>query len=127
MSDDTQIRPALTRVGNHRLNHAELLKILLAKDRQRRLHEIYYTKRAIHGVDLVYGGLREVAEDWATDRPLEVASMIPETLQVGNPMRITWQAAGETGQTWSAISRRRERLPARSLFQTYNRRRPAPR
>jgi 4-amino-4-deoxy-L-arabinose transferase-like glycosyltransferase len=65
---------------------------------QRALHEVYYKKRVIHGVDLRYDGLRELASDWESGADLTVRSVIPETLHVGDAMKLTYSAGGETGE-----------------------------
>ncbi len=73
---------------------------------QRTLHEVYYKKRAIHGVDLTYGGLRELWRDFGNpDKDFEVKSVIPETLHLGDPMTITWQAAGDRGAVGGTVSK----------------------
>jgi 4-amino-4-deoxy-L-arabinose transferase-like glycosyltransferase len=58
---------------------------------QRSLFERYYAERSIHGADIIYYGPREIAEDWSGDRDFEVRSVIPKTLVVGAPMKLTWQ------------------------------------
>jgi hypothetical protein len=47
---------------------------------QRRLHEIYFAKRRITGIDLRGGG--------PPGESLRVASVVPETLRVGDPLRV---------------------------------------
>ena len=58
---------------------------------QRNLFEVYYKKRAIHGVDLTYYGAARLVSDWDNDRDFEVRSVIPETLKVGDRMKISWE------------------------------------
>jgi 4-amino-4-deoxy-L-arabinose transferase-like glycosyltransferase len=62
---------------------------------QKALHEVYYHKRQIFGVDLVYNGLREVREDWAGGKDFEVRSVIPETLHEGDAQAVTIEAGGQ--------------------------------
>ena len=53
---------------------------------QGELHRTYYEQRQIHGVDIVYAGLREVAEDWGPDAgDYEVESFLPDTIRPGQP------------------------------------------
>jgi 4-amino-4-deoxy-L-arabinose transferase-like glycosyltransferase len=63
---------------------------------QKHLHEVYYQKRHIMGVDLIYDGLRELGDDFADGHSLTVRSVIPETMRQGDRMTISVQAAGET-------------------------------
>jgi 4-amino-4-deoxy-L-arabinose transferase-like glycosyltransferase len=58
---------------------------------QRALFENYYQHRVIHGADLIYYGPKELAEDWGGTSDFVVRSVIPETLHVGDDMKITWQ------------------------------------
>jgi 4-amino-4-deoxy-L-arabinose transferase-like glycosyltransferase len=56
---------------------------------QRELHRTYYAARAIHGVEVHYGGLRELADDWGPEAgDYEVRSLIPEQLREGQPARV---------------------------------------
>ncbi len=55
---------------------------------QRELHRTYYRLRQIHGVDLAYSGLRELAEDWAKGE-YKVETVLPETFPIGAPMKAT--------------------------------------
>ncbi|MBI4511371.1 MAG: glycosyltransferase family 39 protein [Deltaproteobacteria bacterium] len=72
---------------------------------QRTLHEVYYKNRQIHGVDLAYSGLREVAQDWASGNDLAVPCFVPKTLNVGDAMRVTYDALGEKGELMGQVSR----------------------
>jgi 4-amino-4-deoxy-L-arabinose transferase-like glycosyltransferase len=58
---------------------------------QRNLFEVYYKKREIHGVDLTYYGPARLVADWAGGEDLEVRSVIPETLKLGDPMLVRWE------------------------------------
>ncbi len=54
---------------------------------QRDLHRTYYQERDIHGVDILYGGPREVADDWGPDAgDYEVQSALPDHLEPGHPV-----------------------------------------
>ena len=48
---------------------------------QRAEHEVYFKKRKIHGVDIVYTGLAELVADWGSGKDLRVRSAIPETIR----------------------------------------------
>lgn len=72
---------------------------------QRHLHEVYYRNRTIYGVDLQYMGMREFTRDWGSGQDLEVRSVIPETLNVGDPMRVTYMAGGQQGDLYGQVSR----------------------
>jgi len=58
---------------------------------QRSLYERYYAHRGIHGADIIYYGAHELVNDWGSGKDLEVRSVIPDTLHVGDPMKITWE------------------------------------
>jgi 4-amino-4-deoxy-L-arabinose transferase-like glycosyltransferase len=58
---------------------------------QRRLFVEYYRNRVIHGVTLSYYGGERLVEDWGSGRDLTVRSVIPVTLEVGDPMRVRWE------------------------------------
>lgn len=58
---------------------------------QRKLFENYYKGREIHGVDLTYYGGQKIVEDWGSGKDLEVRSVIPDTLKVGDPMVVTFE------------------------------------
>jgi hypothetical protein len=58
---------------------------------QRKLFEAYYKGREIHGVDLIYYGGKRLHDDWSPPRDLEVRSVIPDTLRVGDPMTVHWE------------------------------------
>jgi 4-amino-4-deoxy-L-arabinose transferase-like glycosyltransferase len=62
---------------------------------QRSLFERYYRERKIYGADIIYYGARELVDDWGSGKDLEVRSVIPETLKVGDPMKITWELRNE--------------------------------
>lgn len=53
---------------------------------QRHLHETYYRLRQIHGVEIKYYGLRDLADDWA-DAEFVVESVLPDGFAAGQPMR----------------------------------------
>lgn len=62
---------------------------------QRQLHVEYFKRRQIHGVDLQYYGLRDLADDWGSGgREYEVRSVLPDGLAVGQPMKVTVEAVG---------------------------------
>ncbi len=48
------------------------------------LHKTYFSQRSIQGVDIVYYGLRDLADDWATRREMRIESYLPTTLKVGD-------------------------------------------
>lgn len=58
---------------------------------QRSLYENYYAHREIHGVDIIYYGAHELVSDWSSGTDLEVRSVIPDTLKVGDSMTVTWE------------------------------------
>ena len=64
----------------------------------RALLERYYRERKIYGVDLVYQGTAPLQEDWRGGKPLEVRSVIPETLRAGDPMTVTWKLGSKGGK-----------------------------
>ena len=78
---------------------------------QREQHRVYYESRRIHGADLFYYGAEQLVADWNGNNDLEVRSVVPVTLQEGDPMTITWQlrGAGESvqaqGEMRGAVSR----------------------
>jgi hypothetical protein len=75
---------------------------------QKQLHEAYYRKRQIFGVDLQYAGLRELGDDWARGEDFPVRSVIPDTLHEGDPQTVTLDAGGEKltlGGTVGSIDR----------------------
>jgi 4-amino-4-deoxy-L-arabinose transferase-like glycosyltransferase len=72
---------------------------------QKALHQVYYQKRTIHGVDLRYEGLCEFRRDWLSGRDLAVRSAIPETLQIGAPMTVSIEAAGEKVELAGNVSK----------------------
>src|SRR5262249_43912324 len=51
---------------------------------QRSIFERYYRERGIHGADIIYYGWHELVADWSSGKDLEVKSVIPETLNVGD-------------------------------------------
>jgi hypothetical protein len=57
---------------------------------QRHLHETYYRQRAIHGLDILYYGLRDLADEWGGDGPtrLEVRSVLPDGFGAGQPATV---------------------------------------
>jgi 4-amino-4-deoxy-L-arabinose transferase-like glycosyltransferase len=58
---------------------------------QRNTFRVYYKNRVIHGVDLTYYGGERFVADWGHGRDLEVRSVIPHTLDVGDPMKVRWE------------------------------------
>jgi hypothetical protein len=78
---------------------------------QRSLFEEYYAHRGIHGADIIYYGPHALETDWASGQDLEVRSVIPDTLRVGDPMKITWElrnaqdGAQEKGELAGTVSR----------------------
>lgn len=86
---------------------------------QRSLFELYYAQRGIQGADIIYYGPHELVNDWASGKDLEVKSVIPDTLKVGAPMKITWelrnaqegvQEKGELAGSVSRIEKDRDRF-----------------
>jgi 4-amino-4-deoxy-L-arabinose transferase-like glycosyltransferase len=64
---------------------------------QRALHATYYDERAIHGVDVLYGGLRELADDWGPGAgDYEVRSALPSGLEVGQPVTARLHVPGRS-------------------------------
>jgi hypothetical protein len=63
----------------------------------RALMERYYRERKIAGVDLVYQGPGPLEEDWARGGELEVRSVIPQTLRVGDAMKVSWKLGDAAG------------------------------
>lgn len=63
----------------------------------RALLERYYRERKILGVDLIYQGPGPLEDDWARGGELEVRSVIPQSLRVGDPMQVTWKLGDGTG------------------------------
>jgi 4-amino-4-deoxy-L-arabinose transferase-like glycosyltransferase len=56
---------------------------------QRELHRTYYRLRTIHGVEIKYWSLRDLADQWAGgDAPLEVRSVLPDGFRPGLPMTV---------------------------------------
>ncbi|RMH39546.1 MAG: hypothetical protein D6689_16170 [Deltaproteobacteria bacterium] len=63
---------------------------------QRHLHETYYRDRQIHGLDIVYYGLRDLADDWSGGgRELRVRSVLPDGFREGLPMTVHIEIAGQ--------------------------------
>jgi hypothetical protein len=58
---------------------------------QGKLFAQYYKSRGIHGADITYYGGEALVRDWGTEKDFEVRSVIPQTLEVGAPMTITWE------------------------------------
>jgi 4-amino-4-deoxy-L-arabinose transferase-like glycosyltransferase len=86
---------------------------------QRKLFEAYYQGRDIHGVDLTYYGGKKLVEDWGAPRDLEVRSVIPDSLAVGDAMVVRWelrnahegvQEQGELKGTVSSIDEEGDRF-----------------
>ncbi|HLU65786.1 MAG TPA: glycosyltransferase family 39 protein [Kofleriaceae bacterium] len=56
---------------------------------QRELHRTYYAKRQIHGVEIRYWSLRDLADQWeGAGDEYHVESVLPEGFRVGLPMTI---------------------------------------
>jgi 4-amino-4-deoxy-L-arabinose transferase-like glycosyltransferase len=56
---------------------------------QRELHRTYLAQRAIHGVEIKYWTLRDLADEWSQDRgELEVESVLPDRFRAGLPMTV---------------------------------------
>jgi 4-amino-4-deoxy-L-arabinose transferase-like glycosyltransferase len=56
---------------------------------QRELHRTYYRLRHIHGLEIKYWSLRDVADQWGGDSgPLEVESVLPDDFRTGLPMTV---------------------------------------
>lgn len=73
---------------------------------QQSLHQVYYQKRKIHGIDLVYDGWREPARDFAGNKDFEVRSVIPETMALGDPMTVTYKLPdGKGGSVRGSVSK----------------------
>jgi 4-amino-4-deoxy-L-arabinose transferase-like glycosyltransferase len=53
---------------------------------QRELHKTYYRLRQIHGVEIKYFGLRDLADDWK-DGAYRVETVLPDGFAAGAPMR----------------------------------------
>jgi len=52
----------------------------------------YYANRTVYGEKLVYFGTKQLAEEWADEDDVRTfQTMIPTTLQVGQPMTVTLQ------------------------------------
>jgi 4-amino-4-deoxy-L-arabinose transferase-like glycosyltransferase len=59
------------------------------------LHATYYRLRQIHGVDIQYYGLRDLADDWGHGgRELAVDSRQPDGFAVGQPMTVHIEVVG---------------------------------
>ena len=72
---------------------------------QKKLHEVYYKHRGIHGVDLEYLGLRELRQDWDAGRDFEVRSVVPTTLHVGDAQKVSISAGGEKVEVTGTVSK----------------------
>ena len=55
---------------------------------QRELHRTYYRLRQIHGVEIKYWSLRDLADDWGGTDDLEVESVLPDGFRAGLPMTV---------------------------------------
>ncbi|MFH0899854.1 MAG: glycosyltransferase family 39 protein [Pseudomonadota bacterium] len=71
---------------------------------QRLLHETYYRKRRILGADFRYEGLRELAKDFGNG-DITVRSVIPDTLGVGDSMKVTYRLEDERGELTGTVAR----------------------
>jgi 4-amino-4-deoxy-L-arabinose transferase-like glycosyltransferase len=72
---------------------------------QGNLHRVYYHKREIHGVDLIYEGLRELRADWGKPALFKVRSVVPDTMSQGAPMIVTIEAAGQKVELRGTVAR----------------------
>ena len=60
------------------------------------LHATYFAERDIHGVDYLYYGLRDLADDWdGGARELTVQSVLPDGFTTGLPMKIHIEVKGQ--------------------------------
>jgi 4-amino-4-deoxy-L-arabinose transferase-like glycosyltransferase len=56
---------------------------------QRELHRTYYRLRAIHGIEIKYWSLRDLADQWGGEgTDLEVESVLPDGFRTGLPMTV---------------------------------------
>ncbi|HTE50890.1 MAG TPA: phospholipid carrier-dependent glycosyltransferase [Kofleriaceae bacterium] len=55
---------------------------------QRELHRTYYRLRRIHGVEIKYWSLRDLADQWGPTGDLEVESVLPGGFRRGLPMTV---------------------------------------
>jgi 4-amino-4-deoxy-L-arabinose transferase-like glycosyltransferase len=55
---------------------------------QRELHRTYYRLRTIHGVEIKYWSLRDLADQWGKGDALEVRSVLPDGFRPGLPMTV---------------------------------------
>jgi 4-amino-4-deoxy-L-arabinose transferase-like glycosyltransferase len=67
---------------------------------QGHLHKTYFAERDIHGVDILYYGLRDLSDDWADDskdgsRELKVRSVLPDDFETGLPMKVHLEVKGQ--------------------------------
>ena len=63
---------------------------------QGQLHETYYAERQIHGVEIKYFGLAELARDWK-DGEMTVESRLPRNFEVGRALRATLYLPKDAG------------------------------
>ena len=61
---------------------------------QGELHRTYYAERTIHGVEIKYFGLADLASDWDGDSDYRVESLLPTDFAEGLPMRVTLLVPG---------------------------------
>ena len=59
----------------------------------------YYHKRTIHGIDIRYSGLKQLAEQWRGRTSYAANSLIPDSLEVGQPMSVTLEVTANDGTT----------------------------
>jgi hypothetical protein len=62
---------------------------------QRELHRTYYKLRQIHGLEIKYWSLRDLADEWGGGRgEVEVESVLPDGFAPGLPMKVTLLVPG---------------------------------
>jgi 4-amino-4-deoxy-L-arabinose transferase-like glycosyltransferase len=55
---------------------------------QRELHRTYYAKRTIHGVEIKYWSLRDLADQWEGRSEYRIKSVLPDNFKTGLPMTV---------------------------------------
>ncbi len=61
---------------------------------QRALHETYYAQRSLHGVEIEYYSLRDLADQWRDQRDIEVRSALPEGFSEGQQAHVVISVPG---------------------------------
>jgi len=61
---------------------------------QRELHRSYYAQRTIHGLEIKYWNLRDLADEWKKPKAVHVRSVLPKAMAVGDAMRVTLHVPG---------------------------------